>query len=475
GTDNLRSESPIIIGAYTFIPTNVGLTDSAVTANYQFALDEFTTNAPGGGLQNGRRKIAMVACSVNAPETYTESINHLIDVVQVPAVIAPLPSADLVTLFDTKGRDNGVFFLSPVDADSSLVTLEDDGLVWNILGRASDLASAYVPLLDRTEAYIRAERGGQTDPIRVALITDETRFQRDISDELTGTQPLFFNGQSASANFTSGTCGAPAGADAGASAGPCFMSRSAPSDPTATGAAAAYTALIGELAAFRPDVIVSTTGYSFVTEVMEPLENYLEDDAKPFYLMGPYHADLPELRDAVVGGNATTCNAVACPLSERVLGINFESSRDPTLVESYRLRFGSEYPQYNLIFENFYDSAWYMFYALAAAGNVGELTGADIRQGMRRLVWAEPTREFGIGDSDVSDVLYALGSIGTNGIQLDGTMGLPDFDPATGARNTLGSAFCFSATGTYMADVLRYDASPAMTGNTSGTCVPAGF
>ena len=96
--------------------------------------------------------------------------------------------------------------------------------------------------------------------------------------------------------------------------------------------------------------------------------------------------------------------------------------------------------------------------------------------GMRKLIQSQssPTRHFQFGLSDVSEVFYALRN--TPGIQLDGTMGTPDFNLITGARDTLGSAFCIGATGAFMFDVLRYDATgPAMTGDITSTCVPTGF
>jgi len=465
--DNLLSPNPMIIGAYTFIPDDGAVTASPPTANYQMALDEFTTNAPGGGFDNGQRKLVMVACKGNT-SSFTASIDHLIDVVQVPAVIAPIPASDLVAMFEAK-KTSGVFFMSPFDADSSLTTLDDDTLVWNILGSGAKLAPSYVPLLQRTEDYLRTTLPAPVPTnIKVALLDDETRFQKDISSELIGvTTPLAFNSRAFNLNRDTDDCGA--GSE------PCFLQLEIPSTPDANNTQR-YADAVQALLDFEPNVIISITSVAFVTEVMDTVElNWVDPAPRPFYLMGPYIGGRPELSDVVVDDNAN-CGSSAC-IGERVLGINFESARDPTVVDYYRNAFDTKFSGvYDNFYENFYDAAWYTIYALAAAGDVPELTGADVANGMRKIIQTQssPTRHFQLGLSDVSEVFYALRN--TTGIQLDGTMGTPDFNLITGARDTLGSAFCVGATGDFMFDVLRYDATgPAMTGNITSTCVPAGF
>ncbi|MEO8182004.1 MAG: hypothetical protein ABI895_24485 [Deltaproteobacteria bacterium] len=466
GKENLRVKNPIIIGAYTYIdPQNV--TNSPSTANYELALQEFTANA-GEGLGDGRR-IAIVACDAINAGTFAASLNHLIDDVHVPGIIAPLFSNDLATLFTAKGHDGNVFFLSPLDADSTLTRLPDDGLIWNILGSAAQLAPSYVPLLERTEAYIHTRQTTQA-PIKVALVDDETVYAKDISEELTGTTtPLSFNGQLAGAQLDDG-CGPSLDE-------PCFLPLTIPS----RGVAGDYTATIEALDAFQPDVIIALNGAESISNVVEPLEAVWDEarPARPFYLMSPYQAGSGELHDAVVSSTQQNkqCNSLPCPtMAGRLLGINFESARNPSIVTSYRTRF-HQYTTLADFYENFYDAAWYMFYAIAAAGDV-PLTGTEIARGMGRLVRTDITRTFAVGPAAVSDVLYALGISGTGGIQLDGAMGPPDFDPGTGARRTLGSAYCVSGGGNFLWDVMRYEASPAppsMSAPGPSTCVPAGF
>lgn len=256
-----------------------------------------------------------------------------------------------------------------------------------------------MPLLQRTEIYIHAHVQTTQAPIKVALVDDETAYERDISDELTGTAtPLFFNGQLAGAQLDSG-CG-PALDE------PCFLPLRIPS----TGKPSDYTTAVDTLNDFQPDVIVSITGAAFVSRVLDPLETVWDELrlARPFYLMGPYSAGLPELADAVVSSTQQNeqCNGSPCPkLTSRLIGINYESARNPAVVTSYRTRIHTQYPQapdFYSNFENFYDAAWYLFYAIAAAGDV-PLTGSEIARGMGRLIKpATAQNTFAVGPNDVS-------------------------------------------------------------------------
>ena len=468
GEQNLRtSENPIIFGAYTLIGTNAPR-DTPMTANYELAINEFTAGATGGGLAsaNGRRKMVAVACNGGDPSTYEASLTHLIDTVGVPAIIAPLSPAALITMFEGPANaGSGVFFMSPVDADSSLTTLLDDGLVWNILGSAANVAPAFVPLLSRAEVLVKAQQSLST--IRVALISDETDTMRDISGVITNPATgITFNGLSITAN------------------GPDFQGYTIPSDPTAEGATLTYNEVLTNLIAFQPHVIISVTGGAFVNSVMSPLEDSWDtgDQDRPFYLLSPYHAGFDALRSLVISLDDLP---PAERLDTRIMGVNFESAEDLTLAEAYHLRFRQAYSGQGYLenFENFYDAVWYLMYSFAAAGEVGIYNGQDVRRGLGRIVRLDVPEAFhyavgGVAETsgDVAEVLSAIATRDDNGIQLIGTMGPPDFDLSTGARKTQGSAYCLTATGAFVFDVLRYNPTgPALEGNTAGTCVPAGF
>ena len=114
---------------------------------------------------------------------------------------------------------------------------------------------------------------------------------------------------------------------------------------------------------------------------------------------------------------------------------------------------------------------------IIAAGGVQSASGADIAAGMQRLVTG--TETYGVGPEDVKDVVQALTENHGRRLALQGTWGAPDFDVATGTRQTRTSIYCMSPRdqdGTswdYEPDILRYDPeSDTLVGEQ--TCI-AGF
>jgi hypothetical protein len=139
----------VVLGAYTvLLPNNPE--DSDLVWNYELAVQEFDTQ---GGLPdpNGARHTLVTVICNNDPtiaatdlEFLSRSLDHLTDVVGVAAIVADLPPKDLIDAFhrtQQKGKD--VFFLSPGPANNDLVSLDDAGRVWSMLGLAVDLAPGY--------------------------------------------------------------------------------------------------------------------------------------------------------------------------------------------------------------------------------------------------------------------------------------------------------------------------------------------
>ena len=65
-------------------------------------------------------------------------------------------------------------------------------------------------------------------------------------------------------------------------------------------------------------------------------------------------------------------------------------------------------------------------------------------------------------------------AVGSATIQLNGTLGPPNFNPVDGTRESPGSVWCIDSTATFQADVLRYvpDASGDPTLATLGGTFP---
>jgi hypothetical protein len=294
-----------------------------------------------------------------------------------------------------------------------------------MLGQPRDLAPVYQALLARVETYSRAQRGVGSRKLRVALVTTTDAFDSDLSNFVIAA--LQFNGKSA-------TDGTNAGSFKGFTVDP--------SDPTA-GAADTGVAVVN----FRPDVVISTAGRPFTEAggVLETIEQYWQDthttDAglvgRPFYILSPINAgDLSHVQTVIQGlmdGHADTT------AYDRFTGVEAASAEDKTLQNAYAARLRTKFKDANPDTGNYYDAFYFLTYAMYGAGPGAPLMGSGIARGMQRLLGGP---KFDVDPTVINKVYEALDAPNST-IELDGTLGPPNFDPKTGARIDDGSVFCF--------------------------------
>lgn len=436
GLANLRSANPLILGGYANIPPEQA---GVQVLNYNLALTEFTRRLEGLAGPNGRRNLVMVVCQANIGEdrsSLDRSLAHLVNL-RVPGVVSALLGDDLQYVFDNGGQQANMFFMSAVEADPVLTSLEDNGLVWHILPSADYVARAYAPLLDRTLNYLNVSGG----PVRVAaVVANDVRFLSDVMDTVRSSEfGLKFNeGKTVSENSTE------------------LNYRGfeiSETDPDA-----AYTAQIQGILEFKPHVIVAAAADGFLKKMVPLIEQDwpegVGDPPRPFYLLSPFHYNNSEIPVLL---------ATNPEVRSRLVGVNAAAAEDPTLYQDYLGRWNEAYIELRDFggYENYYDAPYYLIYSAMAAGSVLG-SGIDLRDGMLRLLEGE---EYNMGPSDLLRVQSAL-NVPRATIQLNGTMGPPDFDRPTGTRAAVGSAWCVDSRDidddgdndvVNLPDVLRYD------------------
>jgi len=411
--DNLRKADPIIIGAYA--PIDLGAaTKSAYVANYDLAIEEMNeatsgglTGGPGGSL---RPFVAVVCDSIDDPD-FDLSLGHLIDDLEVPAIISAIFAKDLKSAFTEKGQPNEVFFLSPIDADSSLTSIIDDDLLWHMLGAAHNLSPGFIALVHDVETYVRQQRGiADSDPIKLALVDADTQFLNDITDDL--LSGMTFNGQGWFEN------------------GDNFLRSQTDSALEVPQPDVSQT--VDELIDFVPDVVVSV-GSPESLDLIHQLEAAWtpQQEERPFYIVSPYVFGQPDLLASTLAD-----------VHQRMFGINFAAAEQAALYNNYFSNLQQAYPNTEDLDgkENFYDAAYFLMYAIAGAGPP-PVTGREIAVGMKRLINpTSSTPRYEVGRSHVTDALTAL-SVTSSRIALIGTLGDPLFN-ITGARADLPSVYC---------------------------------
>jgi hypothetical protein len=423
----------IVFGAFATLNAAVP-EDNAIVWAHRLALDELSGDA-NGGLPNGpngaRRPLVMVVCD-NSTDNIDRGFTHLADELLVPALLATLKPGDLRRSFEAH-RARDIFYLCPTAATRTVVDEPDDGLIWNLLGQPSDLAPTYANLLTLAERYVNVQRS-LTMPLRVALVTTTDAFDAELASFVEPV--LTFNKQSTTAN-----------AAANNYAG--FTVDTSDPQPEAWAQ---------QIVAFHPDIVISAASETFSEKggLLESIESdwdQTEITPRPFYILSPYNAgDLTAIHDLMT---TFIASGVDTQVNRRVVGVSIAGPTDLTLQNEFatrlRTKFQNAYPDTG----NYYDAFYFLSYAMYAAGS-GPLTGSNIAAAMPRLI---DGKAIDVGPTPISSAFQALAKPDAS-IELDGTLGPPDFDPQTGVRHDQGSVLCFkleSGALTLETDVLRYD------------------
>jgi hypothetical protein len=436
--------------------------ENSVVWAQRLAIEELSGDNVNGlpGVDGGRRRpLVMIVCNNDTAEdsdTIDRGMRHLTTELEVPALVATLKPGDLVRSFEDHQKGK-VFFLDPVSATSIVGNYDDDDLIWTMLGPPKDYAPGYRELLELTEAYIRRTRVLEPADrkIKVAHVTSTDAFNEELKNFV---EPLLrFNGdldvtQNGPENYLTVT----------------INTALEPQEQ-----ATQIFDLAAQVRAFRPDVVISTAGPQFsqargVLEYIETLWDDGSDTPRPFILLSPYNAgntrpvvDLIESEMKVAaGGQATDPDAY-----KRFVGLSAAGAEDLDLQNGYASRLAGKFgTAANPDTGNYYDAVYFLAYSIVGSG-AAVPTAPQIAKGMRRLIAGDP---LDVGPTVIADVFDALADSETS-IELQGTLGPPDFDVDSGVRIGTSSVFCFfrssetpsETTVVPRIDVLRYDRDSA--------------
>jgi hypothetical protein len=442
----LRSENPLILAGSGLIGGTTVL--DARMRNYDLALKEL--DSTNQGLPSGRR-VAMIGCTSSFEDegALEREMDHLINKVKVPGIVSSYIAEDLQRAFNDYGKVAQTFFMSARESDATLGAIPDDGLIWHIGPGTDVLARAYAPLFTRTLAHLGiAEQTG----VKVAsVVTTTERFLSNMAPAIERPPEeygLSFNAKSVSANLDAGD----------------YLSVGISSDADSD-----ISTQLDAILALQPHVIISLADQQFTLRIMTAVESEWPagGQPKPFYLLSPYNFGDPALLNLLQTNSS---------LQARIAGVNGAAGTDRAVYNEYTSAFRRAFPESDpgdVNYENFYDAAYYLLYAAAAAGQTID-NGQSLRVGFNRLL-SGPS--FDVGTSDMPVAMSTLLNASAT-IQLNGTLGPPDWNTINGTRKSYGSIWCVDATRTFRSDVLRYvpnDANPTqagLTGDFPSACIP---
>ncbi len=476
----LRKSDPIVLGAFASMTNAQDPHDTQAIINWDLAFDELNSSTLGGlPSSNGGdlRPVLGLVCQGKTTDV-SASMTHLTHDVEVPAVLTTLSADNLYAAFNftrsteyTTGGGQPVFFMSTGSADLRLANMKDDGLVWHMLGDPRVLAATTVALLKRIEPVVNAKRkeafmansameDPDSVPLRVTLVYSDDPTMTDIATVLTTDDTahpetlLWFNGQAA--------------IDPGNAANFRQVQIQSAKYHTPANVANGLT----ELETNPPHVILAIATSEFPQSVVPPLETYWDNPAnstknqpRPYYLMSHFIYNTSQLQ-TVAAQYATRTP----PLNARIVGVNYAQAQDDhskRLYTSYLGRLQNSYAGTLPLdgTENYYDGAYSLLYAVAAAAAARTTpTGNNVRDGLEDRIFSTSTDAVTV-DVGPSPIGGAVGSLNSNfayKMSLWGNMGPPNFDRGSGTRLSASSAWCIQKNAAnsaweYQADGLLYD------------------
>jgi hypothetical protein len=415
GAANLESSlPPFVFGAFSYFPFGAPR-ETAAASNYDLVVRQFTA-AGGLEIQGSTHLPVAVVCDSAGSAELDRTFDHLTGTLGLQALLTPLPPSELKRSFERMYVEQGrsVFMLSPLGAPQLLSAIDDGGLLWHVLGPPGEMAVAYPPLIRRVEGHLRRlQADGKPPDLRLALVS--TRRADDVEVASYIESSLILNGKSALQN------------------GPDGYRRYTVKDDDG---GRTFVETVRDLFEFRPHIVVplAQDAYLDLIHVLEGgWEQSPDGQSKPFYVLSPTHFGAESLIRTLSGFPG---------MHRRVAGVRWAAPPETALHETYlrelrRLEGEGADLQGG---ESYFDAAYFLLYAAAAAGSdMPEPSGSEIAAGMPRLVTGD---RISMGEAHVPDVLSALSDLEAT-IALEGTLGAPDFDIATGTRRGgEGSVWC---------------------------------
>jgi hypothetical protein len=404
---------------------------------------------PPATINGPRRGFAFVSCNNDAD--LDKSINHLMNEVQVPAIVGSNLSSDVVTMLTSYTVKTGVLTLSPTAGAANITDIDNKGLFFRMSGSDTIAVKTLAYVLKTViEPQLRSGATptlGPGEPMRVAVLYKSDALGE--SDNRAATEFVVFNGKSTRDNGSNYKA-IPYGSN--------------PNDPLM---AARFTQAVGDVIAFKPHVIfgLGSTEFSALDVPIE--KTWPPGVPRPYWLVVKGIAT-NFIKD--IGGNEDW--------AKRVYGAQPFVDKSPPAYQFFEQSFIDNYPDLRKLASvtatpSYFDAAYVLAYAIAANGN-NPLTGANLASAIRtRLTPAPSATSVYVGADHIFEVLRALNN--GQSVDLQGLTGSLDFDLHGDVPQTQ-EVFCMrnepppgggfgTVTGVKSAG-MRYDpVSDAVTGN----------
>jgi hypothetical protein len=360
---------------------------------------------PAGLINGPRRPLGFVSCT-NDGGALARSMEHLLEVMRVPAIVGSNLSGEVVTMLTSYTVRAGVLTISPTAGAPNISDIQNDGLFLRTSGSDTIAVKTLAHVLKTVvEPQLRGQAlatpaAGQ--PIKVAVLYKGDAL--GISNANTAASVLSFNGKTAAENGSRYKA----------------INYGDPSDPNNLTPNARYAAAVADILAFQPHVIfvfgsLEFRGMDRDIEARWPMEA----PHRPFWLVVK---GIAQVFTDDIGTNEDW--------ARRVYGAQPYVDKSTAAYRAYEQSFKDTYPAYAASVSvtatpSYFDSAYLLAYGVAASG-ADPVTGLNLARSIRMRL-TPPGRKISVGYDRVFEVLTALA--GGDRVDLQGLTGSLDFFP----------------------------------------------
>jgi hypothetical protein len=357
---------------------------------------------PPAVINGPQRSFGFVSCGNE--KDLEKSVKHLINDVQVPAIVGSNLSSDVVTMLQSYTVKTGVLTLAPTAGAPNISDIDSKGLFYRMSG--SDVIAvktlAFV-LKTVIEPQLRNDPPvvlGPGEQMRVAVLYKSDAL--GMGDNNAATQSVVFNGKTTQQNGSNYKA---------------IMYGGDANDPMA---AARYAQAIGDVLAFKPHVIFGfgSTEFSYLDTPIE--KGWPAGVPRPFWLVVKGIAT-PFINDIGTDEN----------WARRVYGAQPYVDKSTPAYSFFEQAFVSTYPQLAKLASvtatpSYFDAGYVLAYSVVANGSM-PLTGANLATAIRtRLTPGPNAKKIFVGYDRFLEVLTALQA--GERVDLQGLTGSLDFD-----------------------------------------------
>jgi len=408
----LDAEDAIVLGFMGPLRDQFASVGIPLKQGAELALNEIETRTNGlppvgGGPQ---RHLVMLAChDIDNP---TRVARHLVDEVQVPAILGPAFSGITVQVTTDVTVPGQVLTVSASATSPDITSLNDNGLVWRTAPSDTIQARPLAELVLKVESILRDEGALATgESARIAIAAKDDAYGLGLADAVFAQMKA----QGVAAAST-----------------PALLLQRNYADP-ANNPGVDWDTPANEIINFAPHIVFGLGTNEFVTELLTRIEAGWGSGERPRYLL-PEGGKVDELEDIV---------AKQPDLSARILG-TVPGAQLADGYAGFASRFNAFFNEPPGTFSEFaYDAAYLLAYSVGITGKAHP-SGRQMADGMQKLT-CEGGTMVPAGPTDFSG--YFNTATQSQCIDFDGVSGPLDFDNATGDASSDIAIWCTRRSG----------------------------